>query len=348
MPAVSKPLGDYEKKRDFERTPEPPAERPRRKSGAPPIFVVHRHEARRLHYNYVGSEHLLLGLLMEEKGAASLVLRGMGLTAASFRASMLAMRVEATEADASPQVSEWEVCWPGTTFSVEGQPPARYRPKKKEAQVKKQVLVVTGVHAVASPGSPRIFVLTFGAAEVSESDMRPLGGTTVPEEAAVAVETAQKRVRDTPAAEMGEGDGAVGSPPATEKPSDNAAYRFAYQGLREPAKVTGQGVIWKMMPSRADPDSWVVEAVNCGSEGEISAVVFHGSRAKERATEYFRAVQLQEAGVVLTHTELKFLHLYDRLKKTMNAPGNADMIAAARLAWEMATFQQLNPEPLRR
>jgi bifunctional non-homologous end joining protein LigD len=51
MPAVSKPLGDYEKKRDFERTPEPPAQRPRRKQGAPPIFVVHRHEARRLHYD---------------------------------------------------------------------------------------------------------------------------------------------------------------------------------------------------------------------------------------------------------------------------------------------------------
>jgi bifunctional non-homologous end joining protein LigD len=48
---VPKPLDDYGKKRDFERTPEPPARRPRRKAGAPPIFVVHRHEARRLHYD---------------------------------------------------------------------------------------------------------------------------------------------------------------------------------------------------------------------------------------------------------------------------------------------------------
>jgi bifunctional non-homologous end joining protein LigD len=51
MRGVGKPLGDYEKKRDFERTPEPPAKRPRRKKGAAPIFVVHRHEARRLHYD---------------------------------------------------------------------------------------------------------------------------------------------------------------------------------------------------------------------------------------------------------------------------------------------------------
>jgi len=48
---VKRPLGDYEKKRDFERTPEPPARRPRRAKGAPAIFVVHRHEARRLHYD---------------------------------------------------------------------------------------------------------------------------------------------------------------------------------------------------------------------------------------------------------------------------------------------------------
>lgn len=51
MRAMARPLGDYEKKRDFERTPEPPGRRPRRAPGAPPIFVVHRHEARRLHYD---------------------------------------------------------------------------------------------------------------------------------------------------------------------------------------------------------------------------------------------------------------------------------------------------------
>src|SRR6185436_16714166 len=48
---VKKPLDDYGKKRDFERTPEPAPKRPRRKRGSEPIFVVHRHEARRLHYD---------------------------------------------------------------------------------------------------------------------------------------------------------------------------------------------------------------------------------------------------------------------------------------------------------
>jgi len=48
---VGRPLGDYEKKRDFERTPEPSGKRPRRQASAPPMFVVHRHEARRLHYD---------------------------------------------------------------------------------------------------------------------------------------------------------------------------------------------------------------------------------------------------------------------------------------------------------
>lgn len=44
-------LERYDQKRDFERTPEPSAKRPKRAKGAPPIFVVHRHEARRLHYD---------------------------------------------------------------------------------------------------------------------------------------------------------------------------------------------------------------------------------------------------------------------------------------------------------
>jgi len=55
---VARPLDEYGKKRDFERTPEPPgtsrsrgARRPRRQAGDEPLFVVHRHEARRLHYD---------------------------------------------------------------------------------------------------------------------------------------------------------------------------------------------------------------------------------------------------------------------------------------------------------
>lgn len=46
---MAKPLGDYDKKRDFAKTPEPPARRKERRGK--PVFVVHRHEARRLHYD---------------------------------------------------------------------------------------------------------------------------------------------------------------------------------------------------------------------------------------------------------------------------------------------------------
>src|SRR5579872_1396884 len=43
-------LRDYERKRDPTRTPEPFTSR--RKRGGKPIFVVQRHDARRLHYDF--------------------------------------------------------------------------------------------------------------------------------------------------------------------------------------------------------------------------------------------------------------------------------------------------------
>ncbi|MFQ5789249.1 MAG: DNA polymerase ligase N-terminal domain-containing protein, partial [Acidobacteriota bacterium] len=45
-----KTLDEYGKKRDFRRTPEPPPGKLEGRPGAP-AFVVHRHEARRLHYD---------------------------------------------------------------------------------------------------------------------------------------------------------------------------------------------------------------------------------------------------------------------------------------------------------
>ena len=50
MPA-DKRLGEYERKRDFERTREPKGESPGRKPDEPPIFVIQKHDARRLHYD---------------------------------------------------------------------------------------------------------------------------------------------------------------------------------------------------------------------------------------------------------------------------------------------------------
>src|SRR4051812_869591 len=48
--AQSGELGDYERKRDFEKTAEPPPKRRRKKKGAP-RFVVQEHSARRLHWD---------------------------------------------------------------------------------------------------------------------------------------------------------------------------------------------------------------------------------------------------------------------------------------------------------
>ncbi len=48
---MGKPLEDYGRKRDFSRTREPAPGRPEERQPGEPVFVVHRHEARRLHYD---------------------------------------------------------------------------------------------------------------------------------------------------------------------------------------------------------------------------------------------------------------------------------------------------------
>jgi bifunctional non-homologous end joining protein LigD len=49
---VSDELGEYRRKRDPRRTPEPAPAAERRPQGGAPIFVVQRHDARRLHYDF--------------------------------------------------------------------------------------------------------------------------------------------------------------------------------------------------------------------------------------------------------------------------------------------------------
>lgn len=43
---------DYEKKRDFSRTPEPRGDGAAKKSGEKPLFVIQKHNARTLHYDF--------------------------------------------------------------------------------------------------------------------------------------------------------------------------------------------------------------------------------------------------------------------------------------------------------
>src|SRR4051795_13362650 len=44
------------------------------------VVVLAQHEARTLRHNYIGTEHLLLGLLREEEGLAARVLGELGVT----------------------------------------------------------------------------------------------------------------------------------------------------------------------------------------------------------------------------------------------------------------------------
>jgi ATP-dependent Clp protease ATP-binding subunit ClpA len=54
-------------------------------------IVLAQEEARRLQHNYIGTEHVLLGLLGEESGVAARVAKGFGLTLAVGRDDVLAM-----------------------------------------------------------------------------------------------------------------------------------------------------------------------------------------------------------------------------------------------------------------
>jgi len=78
-------------------------------------------EARRLDHNYVGTEHLLLGLLRETEGPAAQVLANLGLNAEAVREEVLALlRGEAGEqgdAPAKPRAARKELAevtraWP--------------------------------------------------------------------------------------------------------------------------------------------------------------------------------------------------------------------------------------------
>src|SRR3989304_6283197 len=63
-----------------------PADTPRcRRQKARRVLSLAHEEAERLHHNYIGTEHLLLGLIREEGGVAGRVLRELGLEAARVK-----------------------------------------------------------------------------------------------------------------------------------------------------------------------------------------------------------------------------------------------------------------------
>src|SRR5919108_4748377 len=52
------------------------------------VVVLAQDEARRLQHNYIGTEHLLLGLLREEEGIAARVLEGLDISVEEVRAEI--------------------------------------------------------------------------------------------------------------------------------------------------------------------------------------------------------------------------------------------------------------------
>lgn len=64
--------------------------------GARAAIEMSRTEAARLHHDYVGTEHLLLGLLRDGEGPAFVTLTGAGVTLASARQEVVAIMNEAT------------------------------------------------------------------------------------------------------------------------------------------------------------------------------------------------------------------------------------------------------------
>ena len=55
------------------------------------VVVLAQEEARRLHHNYIGTEHILLGLLGEPDGVAGVVLAGLGISLESARGEVAAI-----------------------------------------------------------------------------------------------------------------------------------------------------------------------------------------------------------------------------------------------------------------
>ncbi|MCC7369916.1 MAG: hypothetical protein IT306_15925 [Chloroflexi bacterium] len=64
--------------------------------GAQAALAMARTEAARLHHDYVGTEHLLLGLLRDGEGPAFVTLSGVGVTLASARQQVIAIMNEST------------------------------------------------------------------------------------------------------------------------------------------------------------------------------------------------------------------------------------------------------------
>lgn len=65
--------------------------------GARRVLVFAQEEARRLNHNYIGTEHLLLGLVREQEGIAAGVLHSLGSSLGGYAAASSSSSAAVTE-----------------------------------------------------------------------------------------------------------------------------------------------------------------------------------------------------------------------------------------------------------
>jgi len=172
-------------------------------SRAKKVLELAMAEAREVNHSYVGTEHLLLGLLREEKGIAAQVLVDAGLTMANAREEMLRiLGTETPHAAARPRREEF--------VTIRGAPPAHALPRFMErlrnviadahrVAAERRVTEVTPVHlalallqhgeGVANAALDRL-ELDYEAALLALNDLAPMGTAEITPETAIGLDPA--------------------------------------------------------------------------------------------------------------------------------------------------------------
>ena len=100
--------------------PEPTVGEPKLTPRAKRVLELAADEARRLHHNYIGTEHLLLALIREKDGHAATVLRGQGMSVQTTREAVVTYlnsvpnetpSLEPTPRVVSPTSKSWLTAW---------------------------------------------------------------------------------------------------------------------------------------------------------------------------------------------------------------------------------------------
>jgi len=172
-------------------------------SRAKKVLELAMAEAREVNHSYVGTEHLLLGLLREEKGIAAQVLHDAGLTMANAREEMLRiLGTETPHTAARPRREEF--------VTIRGAAPAHSLPRFMErlrnviadahrVAAERRVTEVTPVHlalallqhgeGVANAALDRL-ELDYEAALLALNDLAPMGTAEITPETAIGLDPA--------------------------------------------------------------------------------------------------------------------------------------------------------------